>query len=109
MFAAARFIALICANQNDRVVIVSRVTVDEALGAAGRFSTNDADCAQFGDFFGHAEQLRQRAKWFAPKVEVKTSGDNTNVPVCKLFDDFDDAVVKELDFIDGDHRCLGEN
>ncbi len=108
MFAAARFVGFLCADQDNRVIVVGGFAVDEALGAAGFFTADDTDGMKFGHFLGDAHQTRHRAEWLGAEVHVQPGDNYADVPVGEFFNHAHDTGVEKLNLINGDHRRVGQ-
>ncbi len=74
MFAAARLVTFFGPDKDDRIINVRGLSVDQALGAAGGFAADSADCAQLCHFFSYRHQCGKHAKGLAAKVRIQ-SGD----------------------------------
>ncbi len=100
MQAAAGFVELGSADNNDRVVIVGRFAVDEALGAAGGFTANHADGIELVHAFGLSHECGHAAKGFAAKIGIEPGNQDADAAVGQFLHYADNFVIEELGFID---------
>jgi hypothetical protein len=96
---AARFIGLRSTDENNRIVIGSRLSVDQPLRPARWRPAGKTDGLQFGNRFGKGHNRRDAAERFAAEVLIETGTDDADVIICKRLDDIDNGRVKKLNFI----------
>ena len=73
----ACFVNFVGANQDHRIIVVGRLAINKALGAACRSTAYHANRLKFVDGFGLGHQKGHRAKGFTTEVHVQASQDNT--------------------------------
>ncbi len=105
--AAAGFVDLARADENDRVVVFGRRAVDEALCARGRRAADDADGGQLVHLFRLREEERHRTEWLAAEIQIQPGDQDAYAAIGKHVDHPRDLGVKELRFVDGDDRGGG--
>lgn len=102
MFPTSGLIGFLGSDENDGIIKFCRLSVDKTLCPGSCTSADGAGSSKLGDEFSSCKKLRHRTEGFAPEVRIKPGYDDTDTSVGKLFDEGDDAVFEELDFIDGD-------
>jgi len=107
MTAGARFVALLGADEDDRVVVRGRTPVDDALCARRWFAAHHADGGELVHAFGHREQRRHRAERLAAEIQVQPGADDAPTFGCQMIDDARQIGVEELRLIDADDRGVG--
>src|ERR1043165_5728038 len=65
-------------------------------------AATDADGVHLRDVFRHRDQRGHRPEWAPHVVLIESGGDDADAGVRELHADLDDAVVKELHFVDAD-------
>lgn len=101
--SASGFIALDCADKDDRVIDVSGASIDLTIGVAGGSAALHTDCSQLDDFICRAHESWHGAEGSSPKVLIKASTDDFDSLVSKGHAEFNDAVIEKLNFLDADN------
>src|SRR5690606_3149022 len=102
--AAARLVNLVGADEDDRIVVGGGHAVDQPLGAAGLLPAADTDGVQLVYVLGPRQQNGHRAKGHAPEIRVQSGADHSPAAIGQHLTQLDNAVVKKLNFVDGDYR-----
>ena len=105
--AAAGFVGFFRTDEDDGVFVVGGLAVDEALGAAGFATAYHADGVEFVNAFRFGHEDGHGAKGFPAEVHVQARNDDPFMLVGQGVADFDDGVIEELDFVDGDDLGVG--
>lgn len=100
---ATRFIRFAGADDEDRVFVKRRFSVDDALCPGRIGSAAGADRRQFGNVFRLAEQLRHDRKRFSAKIVVETGADHSLSHFRESVNHLHDAFIHELHFVES-HR-----
>jgi hypothetical protein len=89
-------------DQDDRIRVIGRLSVDDPLGP-GRGSAADlTDGVQFGDEFCSRQKIRHDSERFAAEIFVQSRHDHPHAAVGQILADVDEAPRHELGFVDGD-------
>lgn len=101
--SASGFIALDCADKDDRVIDVSGTTIDLAIGVAGGSAALHTDGSKLDDLICRAHEAGHGAEGSSPKVLIEASANDFDSLVSKGDAEFNDAVIEELNFFDADN------
>ena len=104
MCAAAGLVTFFGPDEDDRIINVRGLSVDQALGAAGGFAADSADCVQLCHFFSYRHQCRKHTKGLAAKVRIQSGDEDPPALVGKVFDQLKQPRIKKLGFVNGNHR-----
>ena len=100
------FVHLGCTDDNHRVIVASRLTVDQPLGACGGLTAYHANGLQFIHPFSKGHKQGHAAEWLPPEVLVQSSKDDPDSPVGEPPHDGYDVWIKKLGFINPYHGCF---
>ena len=100
--AATGLIDLSRTNQDDRIIESRRPALYQTLRSAGFFTAHHTYRVQLVNILRTGHDFRHGPKRQAAKIQVQSGTYHPLAHLGKLFTDFDDARVEELNLIDAD-------
>ena len=104
MIPAARFVQFRSSNDHNRVIIASRLSVDQALCPCSWLTAHHTNCMQLVHLLRLCHEDGHRTKWFASEIRVQASYNDPQSTVGQVLDEIADLLAEELGFVDSDHR-----